>query len=333
MAPAVRTSVAILWLALLASLPWIPVVSLLPFVPMTLMWAALEMVPPRARHTGLIVLATVASTMLSGTGVLLMHGQRSAAITVMFVGITAAGTGFPDRIMIPLALLHTSIVVAIIACFSSASLTVPPQVMLVIAAFAGVVIMMLAGRRVTSDLRSALVLDPLTGLLNRSALDSRSHELSELSERDGAPVALVVADIDHFKAINDTHGHAAGDAVLVEIASRLREHSRGFDHVYRLGGEEFAILIPGATATRATVAAERLRESIADRPLVGDVRVTASFGVSGSEEGTRFRFAEQFALADAALYRAKQAGRNRVVLDGELLPADRTVDAAVAARA
>ena len=113
--------------------------------------------------------------------------------------------------------------------------------------------------------RGAAVLDPLTGMLNRSALNGRVAEIEEQSKLTGQPVGLIVADLDHFKAINDTHGHAVGDAVLRHVAYVLRRELRAYDLAYRLGGEEFAIVLLGADrrrrrhAGRATARGDRRR--------------------------------------------------------------------------
>lgn len=161
--------------------------------------------------------------------------------------------------------------------------------------------------------RSAAVIDPLTGMLNRAALATRAAELTQHAAVIGHPVAVVVGDLDHFKAVNDEHGHAAGDAVLTDVAYRIRKQLRAYDLAYRIGGEEFLVLVPGAEAGQAADLAESLRRAIADAP-VGGLAVTMSFGVAASPPGV-FDFADTFARADAALYRAKEQGRDAVVVD------------------
>src|SRR5262249_6511424 len=133
----------------------------------------------------------------------------------------------------------------------------------------------------------------------------------------GQPVGLIVADLDHFKAINDTHGHTVGDAVLRHVAYVLRRELRAYDLAYRLGGEEIAIILLGATIEDAVSRAESLRAAIAAEPI-GDVSVTASFGVTASEPGEAFVWAQQFERADAALYTAKNTGRDAVRVAGPL---------------
>ena len=104
------------------------------------------------------------------------------------------------------------------------------------------------------------MLDGLTGMLNRRSLAARVTELTEQSQIAGAAIGLIVGDIDNFKAVNDEHGHSVGDAVLVDVAYALRKELRAFDMAYRLGGEEFLVLLPGAGAADAAELAERLRD-------------------------------------------------------------------------
>jgi diguanylate cyclase (GGDEF)-like protein len=171
---------------------------------------------------------------------------------------------------------------------------------------------LLSSALMKSDLehRSSSVIDPLTGMLNRNALQTRIAELVQQATILREPVALIVGDLDNFKAINDGHGHAAGDVVLKDVAYRMRKSLRAYDLAYRLGGEEFLIVLPGADGVQAAEVAETLRRAIADDPIAG-LLVTISFGVSASEPG-EFEYDEIFAEADLALYRSKQEGRNRV---------------------
>lgn len=117
-------------------------------------------------------------------------------------------------------------------------------------------------------------------------------------------------DLDHFKAINDEHGHETGDAVLKQAAYRMRTELRAYDLAYRLGGEEFLIVMPGADARRAEQVADELRKAIADRPISG-IEVTMSVGVSASS-ARDFDYTRLFAQSDEALYAAKHAGRSKV---------------------
>ena len=157
--------------------------------------------------------------------------------------------------------------------------------------------------------------DDLTGLWNRRHfLDLLCRECQRTA-RSGAPLAVAMVDIDHFKAVNDSHGHPFGDRVLAEVARTMRQAARATDLVARYGGEEFMVLMPEAGAADAVGAAERLRRRIAEQPVVdGDrsVAVAVSIGVASLEGG-----ADPTTLlrhVDEALYAAKQAGRNRTMV-------------------
>lgn len=160
--------------------------------------------------------------------------------------------------------------------------------------------------------RSEAVIDQLTGMLNRKALINRADELSQQSAVTGQPVGMIVGDLDQFKRVNDSLGHPAGDAVLKDVAYVMRKKLRAFDLTYRIGGEEFLVLLPGAEVEETCEMAEDLRELFESEPVGGIVKVTMSFGVSSSPSGQPFDYEQVFAAADAALYDAKRSGRNRV---------------------
>ena len=151
--------------------------------------------------------------------------------------------------------------------------------------------------------------DGLTGLLNRSAFRRRLAEEAARADRDGLPLSLALLDLDHFKRINDAHGHPAGDRALIEVADRLRAVSRPQDHLARVGGEEFAWLVPAGTGADAMGAAERARAAIAGTQLDGLGTLTVSVGVCERPAGGDID--ELYRLADTALYQAKADGRDR----------------------
>jgi diguanylate cyclase (GGDEF)-like protein len=159
--------------------------------------------------------------------------------------------------------------------------------------------------------------DSLTGLWNRGAtLDLLRRELSR-GERQGTPVTVIMADIDHFKQINDMYGHLTGDVVLREVAHRLSSAVRGYDVAGRFGGEEFLIVFPGCAVASAAAQAERLRACINREPVdtpEGPIPVTLSLGVAASEPVTEVDPDLLLRAADTALYRAKNRGRNCVEL-------------------
>ena len=153
--------------------------------------------------------------------------------------------------------------------------------------------------------------DPLTELPNHRAFQERLHEETALASRDGRPLSLILVDLDHFKRINDTHGHPAGDRVVREVARRLSSCSRAGEMVARIGGEEFAWLLPGGDAMDAWQAAERARAAVEATPVLGYGHLTISAGVCElSQAGSPM---ELLRLADGALYWAKAHGRNRSI--------------------
>lgn len=158
--------------------------------------------------------------------------------------------------------------------------------------------------------------DPLTGLLNRRHLDELGEREIERSRRFSAPLAVMLADVDHFKRINDRYGHAVGDEVLVEMAARLRGSVRGGDLVARWGGEEFCVLLVDTDDDGARLAAERVRRAIVQRPFetsAGPLEVTLSLGVVALDDGPA-RLSSLLRQADAALYTAKHRGRDQYYL-------------------
>lgn len=185
-----------------------------------------------------------------------------------------------------------------------------PQLLLFpLALLAAILVLSSALMQSDREHRSEAVVDPLTGMLNRNALMTRAAELAQQSLVTQQPVAVLVGDLDRFKSINDGHGHAAGDAVLRDAAYRIRKALRAYDLAYRIGGEEFVVLVPGADHEQAASLAEDIRLAIAEEPVAG-LLITISFGVSASEPGD-FDYQRIFAEADTALYRSKRDGRNR----------------------
>ena len=164
------------------------------------------------------------------------------------------------------------------------------------------------------ELRRLATTDSLTGLLTRRAFAVEATREAERARRTGRPLSCIAFDIDHFKSINDRHGHAAGDRVLQSVSDLCRRNLRAIDVAGRLGGEEFAALLPESASDAAFEVAERLRAAIAALPLQESgetVAVTASFGVATLRPDET---SVEAALnrADAAAYRAKRSGRNRV---------------------
>jgi two-component system cell cycle response regulator len=165
----------------------------------------------------------------------------------------------------------------------------------------------------------AAITDALTGLHNRRYMESHLATLVEQAHARAKPLTVLMLDIDFFKAVNDTHGHDAGDDVLREFATRLKKSTRGIDLACRLGGEEFVVVMPDTDMAVATMVAERLRRRIASEPFpiangARKVEVTISIGLAGLGDAGDTT-AAVLKRADQALYRAKRDGRNRVVAD------------------
>jgi len=162
--------------------------------------------------------------------------------------------------------------------------------------------------------RRESILDELTGLLNRNALGTRIAELRAQSRLADGGIGLILADLDHFKAVNDRHGHGRGDAVLRAVSERMGGCLRAYDSLYRIGGEELAVLVPGAGQDELAELAERLRAAVASEPLAG-LEVTISIGAARSRPDAELAWSELFHAADRALYRAKASGRDRVEIE------------------
>ena len=251
-------------------------------------------------------------------GFALSHGAPLFALTLFVLMVPATAALFPPR-AVGLGLAATALLMTAVALdLGSAAVRANPAILgfpLVLLAGSGLMGLTL-GRSALGH-RSVVTVDRLTGSLNRIALGARANELEAQSALNGPPVALVLGDVDAFKAINDRRGHAAGDRVLKQIAARLRSSLRTFESVYRLGGEEFMVLLPGVDRDEATEVAERLRAAVGGEPI-DDHGVTMSFGVAVSPAGAPFHYQEVFDRADAALLEAKRSGRDRVVTELEV---------------
>jgi diguanylate cyclase (GGDEF)-like protein/PAS domain S-box-containing protein len=160
------------------------------------------------------------------------------------------------------------------------------------------------------ELRSLATSDPLTGVSNRRTFMERFEAQFSAAKREGISLCCVMADIDHFKRVNDEHGHVVGDEVIRQVAEALAAEIRSTDAVCRYGGEEFCMLLPAVPIEGAVRAAERARKKM-ESPGFARVPITVSFGVASISDGA-VRVSELIDQADQALYASKQAGRNRV---------------------
>jgi diguanylate cyclase (GGDEF)-like protein len=177
----------------------------------------------------------------------------------------------------------------------------------------------LSNEQQTRALRMVASRDDLTGLLNRKAfLDLAAGQLADRAITRGSGT-LILADLDHFKSVNDTYGHAAGDLALKAFADACTATVRSTDLVGRYGGEEFVLFLPGTSAERAEMIAEEISRRLAAAPSVDGMEMpTVSYGISTYDAGTRY-VEDVIAAADGALYTAKSLGRNRVARSDRML--------------
>lgn len=178
-------------------------------------------------------------------------------------------------------------------------------------------LVVLSRERIEADLSRIALRDPLTGTANRLAILSQLAEEMERARRQGIPLAIAMLDLDHFKAINDQHGHLVGDAILRHCASHLQRHLRSHDSIGRYGGEEFLLLLPGTDGAGAMELVRQLRLSLDQHPAHSAGKVIAlsfSAGVYGVSQLDHDDLNAMLHQADTALYAAKHAGRSTQVL-------------------
>ena len=282
---------------------------------------------PHERRPELVAAAAfVATELCLAAAIVVASGGRGYLLPVLVLPMVLVCVLFPARVTIAGIVFTSVLIVAVGLGFDRAEVIASPPILYfppLLAVILTISAMQL--RNLDADTRSKVVVDRLTGLLNRAALAPRLAELAHQAEVTGAQVAVIIADVDHFKAINDRHGHTSGDSVLKEVAARLRGCLGSFEPIYRLGGEEFMLVLAGTDVEAAAGVAQRLRAAVNSTPLL-DLEVTMSCGVAASESGQPFEFEAVFARADAALYRAKGSGRDRVCVGGS------RTEAAVAAQ-
>lgn len=256
--------------------------------------------------------AIVITLALIAAGVMLSGGPSSPALPWLVLPAAMTAARFRSQVVIAgLALTVVVILSSTLGVDAAATIRDPVPVIATLALLAAVVSIVLALQAAELHHRGEAILDPLTGLLNRHALAPRFVELSVQARVTRQPVCLMLCDVDNFKAINDGHGHDRGDAVLRDIAYALRKQLRSFELVYRLGGEEFLVVLPGVDLAKGMDVAERLRGAVEQASPAG-IPITISLGVSAAR-GEQVDYDTLFKAADTALYAAKRAGRNRTV--------------------
>ncbi|HEV2791840.1 MAG TPA: GGDEF domain-containing protein [Solirubrobacterales bacterium] len=325
--PVRRKAFGVLALALLASGPWVGWWTLAPLAVAGVFFAVADRTTIDMKKPEYVMFAAwAAAEVIIAASVALTGAAQVATLSWLAIPIVTLASRFSKRgIVAGVAIALFLLVLVAFAVDTRAVLDNPPLVIAPAALILTVTMFSTALMRSDIEFRSRAVIDPLTGMLNRAALLTRAEELAQQSTVTGDPVGIVVVDVDNFKAINDTWGHATGDAVLRDLAQRLRRELRSFDLAYRLGGEEFLVLLPGADARRAGEVAQQLCAAVGAEPCAG-VEVTVSCGVSASAPASAFDYDAIFLAADEALFEAKRAGRNCVKVGGETaageLPAD-----------
>jgi diguanylate cyclase (GGDEF)-like protein len=312
--PVRRLAFGVLTVALLASGPWLGWWTLIPLAVAAALFALADSQIERLSNPEYAIFAAwVGSQVIIAASVALTGGAGEPtmawfAIPIVTLASRFSGRGIAFGVAITLALMGA----VAFGVDAQAVIDYPPSLIAPVALVIAVTIFSIALMQSDIHHRSEAVIDQLTGMLNRKALAARTQELEQQSALTGEPVGIVVGDLDEFKQVNDRFGHDRGDAALKDIAYVLRKHLRAFDLAYRIGGEEFLILLPGAELAESVAIAENLRQAVSSDALAGDLLLTMSFGVAASERGVAFEYGEVFASADKALYAAKAAGRDCV---------------------
>jgi len=316
LAPVRRAALAVLGLGLVASGPWFGWWPLLPLAVAAISFAVAERWTNRSPTPEYAIFAAWALTQLTiAAAVALSDGPVGVAMAWMALPVVTLSARFSLQGVVWGVAITLGLMIAVsFGVHAERIINDPPLLIMPASLVIGLGMLSTALMRSDMEHRSEAVVDPLTGMLNRKALAARIAELTQQSRVSGEPIGVIVGDVDHFKAINDSHGHSTGDDVLRDVAYLLRKQLRAFDLVYRLGGEEFLVLLPGSDLESAERGAERLRLAVAEGSMAAGVKLTMSFGVSASQRGNAFDYDAVFAEADAALYEAKRGGRDQVVV-------------------
>src|SRR3954449_12555262 len=288
--PVRRLAMAILAIALIAGGPWIGWWTLIPLVGAAGFFLAADARLQRSERPEFLMFgAWVGSEAMIAIAVALTGGPAVATLSWLAIPVVTLSARFSLRgVIIGVAIAIALLLAVAFGSDAAAVLDNPPLVMAPLALILAIAVLSTALMQSDVEHRGEAVIDSLTGMLNRKALMNRVSELTQQSEVTGQPVGMILGDLDHFKEINDSKGHAAGDAVLTDVAYVLRKQLRAFDLAYRIGGEEFLVLLPGANLEQTATMAERLRGGVQADTVGGGLRVTMSFGVSASASDAAF---------------------------------------------
>jgi diguanylate cyclase (GGDEF)-like protein len=318
--PGMLVVLAIFMSAGLAGIRYYGVLPLVPPASAFLLYGALwKLNIGRHRHPEYVWAGTLLfAAVMMAVALLLGRGPRGYSLELMSMPVLVAALIFPRRVAVAATLIGVVLLASVLLLVDMPEVRhIPAVAVSSLFVLVSLAVTALVIRDLDDDSRKTVLVDALTGTLNRAALAPKVAELTHRARISKEPVAVIVADIDHFKGINDAHGHLTGDAVLRELASRLRDCVRATEPVYRLGGEEFVVLLPGLDARDAREAAVRMWRAVREQTVDG-VAASVSFGVAASHANEPFDFDAVFAQADRALYAAKRAGRDRVTSATEL---------------
>ncbi|MHB8492291.1 MAG: GGDEF domain-containing protein, partial [Solirubrobacteraceae bacterium] len=234
-------------------------------------------------------------------GIVLSSGPRMLLLPILCGPALMGASVWPTRGVVVETLATAALIIGLAFGLDSAAvLHTPPLVLIPLAVLFGTTIIASAARNADIASRAGVVIDRLTGQLNRAALLQRASELEHQSAMSRESIAVLLGDIDHFKAVNDDHGHLRGDAALSAVGVCLREGLAAGGSLYRFGGEEFVVLLPGADLATATRLADSLRVALSRGPVDG-LSLTMSFGVAATRDGRQFDLSAMLAAADRAL--------------------------------
>ena len=316
LAPFRRLAYATLLVALLASVPWLGWLWVVPLIAAAATFPVIDRMIVKSPSPGrLVAIGWAVSPLMIAISVALTGAESSPAVYWFALPAITLAARFERRGTVFGALYIGALLLGSTLPFAPDMILDDPTPLI----FSGALIlatMMFSSAVVESDRehRHSSIVDPLTGLLNRAALAQRAEEIARPTSvaTRGGRLGVLIGDLDHFKAINDRHGHACGDAVLRDVAYAIAGSLRSFDAAYRIGGEEFLVLVPEADLEGIRQVGERLREVVAkcSKP---DLEVSMSFG-GATSPGPELDFSALSAAADEALYEAKAAGRDRVVI-------------------
>jgi diguanylate cyclase (GGDEF)-like protein len=298
-----------------ACVPWLGWWPVVLVIAQVLVYAGLRPAIRRsARPEYPIAAAVVSAQAVIAAGVAMTGASDSPVLIVFLLGVVALPARFGTNGVIAGVVLTVLLIFGSTAGADPARFAADPSTVIVVAtATFGFAALAHALMRAETQKRFESAVDVLTGLPNRRGMEARYEELRAEAAVSGSSLALLLCDLDLFKAINDHHGHQRGDAVLADAARAMRASMRPSELIYRIGGEEFLVLLPGCDLKRALPVAERIRAAV-EEAMPGGLPVTMSVGAAAGA-GADIDFHALFAAADRALYDAKHSGRNRVAAD------------------